>query len=205
MNYKSIVSTSAQAIYSIIQLHNKGQAITLDPMYNIGSMYNDLDPALRPFSRFDLYPRGQGVSKQDARNLTIPSSNIDSIILDPPWMIAGDSPNTMAERYTSFKTKEELMEFLRQILSEAYRVLITDGLLVVKCQEFTHNRRKFFMPLFVCNSALKLGFNPIDNIIIHVTNRMRSNVQKADHSHSSHSYHSQFLVFRKKRARTPYL
>jgi hypothetical protein len=97
----------------------------------------------------------------------------------------------------------ELPAFI-SFIREAYRVLDQDGLFVFKVQDIVHNRRRFFSSLFVMNVCLSIGFNLIDQILFIRKNKLTVPIQRENKGYAVHSYHSHFLVFRKKRSRTDY-
>lgn len=187
---------------SILYLHNQSRPIELDPMFNIGSMY----PAgVLPEKRFDISPRLPGVLPGDARNLPLADRCISSMVLDPPWLIhSAGSITPIAERFGFLQSKVALMDLVFDILKESARVLVEDGLLIFKCQDFIHDRRKFFMSLYVLNCALRHGFNPIDHVLLIAPTRMRKR-SAGVLSYATHSWHTHFFVFRKKKSRTNYL
>ena len=181
-----------------------GEGIELDPMFNKGSMYGDGILTPFPKKRYDLVPLHDSVTQAHAEALPIAAGSIRSMVLDPPWLIHNSgSVNKIARRYGYLKSREDLITLIKALIRESYRILQVDGLLVFKCQDFIHNRRKFFMSVIVRNFALKTGFNLIDEFIYVPGSRMRSQV-KGMKSYSSHSVFTYFLVFRKKRSRTDY-
>lgn len=202
--FSNICKTNEQALYAIQELHNNGQPFHLDPMFNRGSMYGTSGQVFRPLVLFDLIPLHEDVAQGNARSLPLPDSSIHSAVLDPPWLINSGKATAMTSRYSCLKTRDELMLLIQDLLKEAYRYLQTDGLLVFKCQDFTHNRRKFFMSHFIIANALVLKFNLIDEFISAPGSRFRKPVHDINSVHSSHSMFCKFLVFRKRQSRTNY-
>lgn len=167
-------------------------------------MYGDGVATPRPKLRFDIFPLSNDVVKACADALPLDAGSITSMVLDPPWLIHSPGTiNKLANTYGHWRNKEMLIDFIKRIIDEGYRVLKQDGLMVFKCQDFIHNRRKFFMSVMVRNYALRQGFNLIDELIYVPGSRMRSQV-KGMKSYSAHSSFTYFLVFRKKRSRTDY-
>lgn len=145
MNFPSLCQTQTQVLYAIQQLHNKGKGIELDPMFSRGITYGDGVLTPFPTKRFDIYPICEGVEKASADNLPLKASSVSSMLLDPPWLIHSPGTNDkLANRFGHWRNREQLIEFIKRIMTEGYRVLKQDGLLVFKCQDFIHNRRKFF-------------------------------------------------------------
>ncbi len=203
MIHKSTSESQSKILASIVQLHNEGKPIELDPCYNLGKMYvPDVEP---PRLKFDLVPLSQEVKQASADALPLPDKFVRSMVLDPPWLIhSGENNSKMANRYGSLQNKKALKDLVTGFLREGYRVLAQDGLLIFKCQDFIHDRRKFFMSIYFVNKAIALGFNPIDHFIYLPKSRMR-NLKERKESYAAHSWHTHFYVFRKKKTRTDYL
>lgn len=143
MTYPSLCTTQTQALYAIQELHNEGTGLELDPMFNVGSMYGDGQLTPFPALKFDVKPLHDCVQFASADALPIESNTIRSMVLDPPWLIhSPGTKNKLATRYGHFKNKKELIDFMKGIINEAYRVLKQDGLLVFKCQDFIHNPKE---------------------------------------------------------------
>ena len=65
----------------------------LDPTYGYGGMWTE-DPV--GLLRFDLEPKVPGCVRADFRHLPLPDASVDSIVLDPPYRLAGTA--TSAQR-----------------------------------------------------------------------------------------------------------
>lgn len=203
MIYKSTSDSQSKILASIVHLHNNGNPFDLDPCFNRGTMYYpEVEP---PKLKFDIAPLSDDVLPASADALPLAKGSVRSMVLDPPWLLhTEDNKNKMATRFGSLRNKQELKALVNGFLKEGYRVLAQDGLLVLKCQDFIHDRRKFFMSIYFCNKAIELGFNPIDHFLYLPKTRMR-NLRERKKSYASHSWHTHFYVFRKKRTRTDYL
>lgn len=199
--YSSIVHSNSKALIAIQQLYLNGSCIHLDPMFNIGGMYKGNASALLPLLRYDIKPLLPGVLHGDARSLQVRSGSIKSMILDPPWLLnASGKSSHFSDRFSCLRNRDELNTLLLQLIVEAYRVLVTDGILIFKCQDFIHNRRKVFMSFMVLQHAFECGFNPLDHFVLIPGSRKRS--QKAHMLQAaSQSDHSHLYVFRKRKSR----
>lgn len=205
MKYKSYDTDQSQILKAIIEIHNEGKPFDCDPCFNKGMMYGDA--VQWPQHRFDIKPNAPGVLYASAHALPFSAGCIPSLIIDPPFLIhSRGSENKMAQRYGFYESKEDLQRSFIGFINEAYRVLQENGLFVFKCQDVIHNRRRFFASLFVMNYALSVGFNLIDHAILLAKSRMRSpnTLDRCNTSYALHSWHSHFIVFRKKKSRTDY-
>jgi hypothetical protein len=199
--HKSVQTNQTGILYSILQIHDRGRAtFDCDPCFNKGSMYGSLIPM--PQLKFDINPIHPAVTKGNALDLQLKSKSIHSLIIDPPFLIS-KSGAKMANRYSSFDSKETMFSFFDGMISEAYRVLQEDGLFVVKIQDCNKNRRRVFSSHYIRSMAFVTGFNLIDEIILFTNNRMSP--KSFTSKNCSRSHHCFFLVFRKKRSRTNYI
>jgi len=201
MIYKSVQTNQTGILLSILRIHAPGDlTFSCDPFFNSGSMYGHVIPY--PEHCFDINPIHPRAFKGNALNLHLASKSIKSIILDPPFLIS-KSQFTMADKYSAYDSKTEMIETFKGMIDEAYRVLKENGLLVVKVQDCVNNRRRFFSSLFIKNYAIFKGFNIIDEIILYTQNRINTKTQTGKYGTRSH--HSSFIVFRKKKSRSQYM
>lgn len=197
---KSISYSQTEIIDSIRILYLKGNQIELDPMYSKGGMY---EKGFGPKYKLDLAPMALDVERGNAMGMRFKDKTINSMILDPPWLIHGKgSKSKLGDRFTTLQSKKDLLYLLRGIIKEAARVLKQDGILIFKIQNTIHNRRKLFLSHIVISLAINAGFNPLDEFILIAKSRMRAKSQTGCISNASHSWHCSFIVFRKKKSRT---
>jgi hypothetical protein len=198
--HRSCNDNQAAILYSIMFLHNGGERYALDPCFNRGLMYQDFVPL--PVHRMDLVPQSPGVLYGDFTKMPFADGTLQSVVADPPFLIGDDQ--IMTPRYGGYPTLKSLQVHYDALISESARVLIRDGLFVLKCQDIIEDRRKYFISLFSINTAIKYGFNLIDEYIKTNKSRPSSNAS-GENLNASRSYHSKFLVFRYRRGRRSYL
>ena len=123
----SFFANEQECIKSILDIHNDGKPIDLDPMYNQGMFYRD-GTVVRPKLRFDLNASKMWYDAQDgdATKLPLESNSLNCIILDPPFMFGthGQTKNNpVNKRYTMFDSFDELKQCYQGILKESHRLL----------------------------------------------------------------------------------
>jgi len=159
---KSISFDEQEIIQWILKLHCKTQ-IELDPTYSKGNFYKgNFD---EPKYKFDLYPQVEGVVKANAEELPIKSSSINTMMFDPPFLatkgnslsIENDS-NKINKRFGVYPDEKSLHRFYQKALSEFYRILKLDGILIFKCQDKVSSSKQYLSHCFIINEAEKLGF-----------------------------------------------
>lgn len=167
-------------------------------MYNQGMFYKNT--VQKPKYRFDLNANEKNYDAQqgDATNLPLADKSVHSVILDPPFMFGthGQTKNNIInKRYTMFDKFEELENCYKGILSEAYRVLDKNGILIFKCQDYTDSKTTMTHCL-VYQWAVEQGFYAKDIAILNLPiSKIYNGSLKQRHLRKTHCY---FWVFQKK-------
>lgn len=191
-HYKSVFENEQELLASLFDIHNSGKTIDCDPMYFKGNFYKDgID---QPKLCFDLNPQESWIVKADARNLPLESNSLNSIILDPPFLI-GNRPSQKkyysATTHTMFKDFSELEICYKGIIKEAHRILNKKGLLIFKCQDYTDSKTTMTHSL-VYNWATEIGFYAKDLAILVKPNKITNPNTTQRHLRKIHTY---FWVF----------
>lgn len=181
-------------IKSIMQLHNDGKPFAVDPCYSIGRFWTGLPQPLR---RFDINPQVAGVEMASADNLPIESESVESVMYDPPFLAGAGDTGKIKQRFSFFRTMGDLWRFYRASIAEFHRILVSDGLLVVKCQDCISSSTQYLSHVEIIKMAEERGFYCKDLFVLGNNQVMWSpNMEKQQHARKTHSY---FLVFRKNR------
>lgn len=194
----SFFKNEQECIKSILDIHNGGNPIDLDPMYNQGMFYRD-GTVIKPKLRFDLNASKMWYDAQDgdATNLPLESNSLNCIILDPPFMFGthGQTKNNpVNKRYTMFDSFDELKQCYQGILKEAHRLLKKGGIVLFKCQDYTDSKTTMTHCL-VWQWATELGFYAKDIAILNLDKpKVYNGNLKQKHLRKTHCY---FWVFRK--------
>jgi len=200
-HYKSVFENEQELLKALINIHLDGKDIELDPMYFRGNFYKaGVSP---PKYKFDLNPQVEGVEKADAGFLPLPIvyESINSVILDPPFIIA----NRKSQRefysskthtyYDSFDGMDNsLYQSYFNIIKEACRYLVKDGVMIFKCQDYTDSKT-LFTHCVVKDIAERWGFYPKDLAILVKPNKVTNPNTKQRHLRKIHTY---FWVFIKR-------
>lgn len=195
----SFFDNEQKLIKAILDLHNGGNDIECDPMYNKGMFYKAL--LNKPIYRYDINAndRGYDAEQGDACNLPLADNAIQSIILDPPFMFGAHGQtknNRINKRYTMFDSFSELENCYKGILKEAYRVLKKSGICIFKCQDYT-DAKTTMTHCLVYEWATKQGFYAKDIAILNLPKaKVYNGNLKQKHLRKTHCY---FWVFQKRR------
>lgn len=194
-HHKSVFENERDLIKAILQIHNDNQDIECDPMYFKGNFYKD--GVNKPKYKFDINPQVAECEYGDATNLPLESNSLNSIMLDPPFLfgIHGKTKNYYSARtHTIFYDFGELEKCYKGILSNAYRCLKKNGLLIFKCQDYTDSKTTM-THCKVYEWATEMGFYAKDLAILVLPNKVYNGNTKQRHLRKIHTY---FWVFIKK-------
>lgn len=199
---KNISYNQKEILYNIMQLYNNSEPfecdMTASDLVFYKSTKSDDFIVPEPKLLFDVSPKQDTIQKiEPFGKLPLEDEYINSIVIDLPFIIKPNvnSNSLIYNRFSGYKNTDELYRTYYHWLSEAYRVLKPNGIVVFKCQStidggFQHNTEEFsFM------SAQKLGFAAIDKFILAANKRMlRTGNVKQSHARK---YTSTFYVFQK--------
>lgn len=194
----SFFDNEQNCIKALLDIHNNGEPIQLDPMYNKGMFYKNT--VIKPNLRFDLLADKNGYDAQvgDATSLPLESNSIKCMILDPPFMFGthGQTKNNVInKRYTMFDSFADLEKCYKGILKEAYRILQKNAILIFKCQDYTDSKTTMTHCL-VWQWAVEQGFYAKDIAILNLPkSKVYNGNLKQKHLRKTHCY---FWVFQKK-------
>jgi len=168
---KSISYSQDEILNWIIQLYCP-VGFELDPTYSKGCFYKNIP---KPQLRFDLNPQIEGVEQSDCCNLPLNNESINTMIFDPPF-VAGKGNTTngiIRARFGSYKTTQNhLWPMYHAALTEFYRILKQNGILVVKCQDCIDSAKQYMSHIEIINKAAALGFYPKDLFILLAKHRI---------------------------------
>jgi hypothetical protein len=193
-HYKSFFTNEQECLKAILEIHNEGKAIEVDPMYFKGNFYKEI---AEPKYKFDLNPVVLECVQANAINLPLNDKSVKSIILDPPFLfgVHGKTKNYYSSKtHTIFNTFNDLEITYKGILKEAYRILEKKGILIFKCQDYTDSKTTM-THCFVYNWAIELGFYADDLAILNIPqSKVYNGNLNQRHFRKTHTY---FWVFKK--------
>ena len=214
--FSAHVGTNAEVFPRILDLHVPVGSTVADVTWGKGVFWKDVDPAAYTVLPSDI---AMGV---DCRALPYADCSIDCVVLDPPYMegfyrpapgqkAGAGSHKTFANAYSNgtevsekykgtYRWQDSVTDMYIEASTEAYRVLRSDGVLIVKCQDAVSANRQWLTHVDIINECKAMGFTPKDLFVVVRTGKPGiSKLQKQVHARKNHSY---FLVFTKERIRT---
>ncbi len=199
------VGGNADVFAQILQLHVPEGAIVADVTWGKGVFWQKVPNGLYDVRATDI---SMGV---DCRELPYADGEIDCIVLDPPYMegfyrnqtsqkAGGGSHSAFRRHYSNgderpgqSKWHAAVTELYREAGREAYRVLRTNGVLIVKCQDEVSAGKQWLTHVEIVNDYESMGFYTKDLFVVVRSNRpVISRLKKQIHARKNHSY---FLVF----------
>lgn len=203
--FSSYVGDNSDLFPLILQLHVPKGSIVADVTYGKGVFWRNVPPGDYIVRPTDLK---MGI---DCRALPYRDGEIDCVVLDPPYMEGlyrtdasfagqgthesfqdhysnGERPSQLSEKW-----HDAVVEMYVQAAIEARRVLKSNGILIVKCQdEVSAGIQRLTHVEIVVNYAA-LGFYAKDLFVLTRPNRPGvSRALKQLHARKNHSY---FIVF----------
>jgi hypothetical protein len=199
---KSISYSQEEILSNIIKLYLSTNTFDCDPTFSKGVFYKD-GTIEKPRLCYDLYPQVGGIQKADCRNLPIEDTSLQSIIIDLPFL-ATTGPsldltggNIINKRFGTYSSEKELQKLYSDTIIEAHRVLLPDGILVMKCQDKVSSGKQYMMHCDIYNWAINTGFMSLDLFVLLAKNRLIADWQR--NQKHSRKFHSYFWVFKKLR------
>ena len=192
-HYKSVFKNEQELLKALLEIHIGSETFDVDPMMFKGNFYKEIP---LPKHMFDLNPQFEYIQKSNAMDLPLESGSQNSIMLDPPFIIANRPSQKnyySSKTHTYFESLNELELMYKGILKEAYRVLNKKGICIFKCQDFTDSKTIMTHAL-VYNWAIELGFYAKDLAILELPNKIYNGNTTQRHLRKTHTY---FWVFRK--------
>jgi hypothetical protein len=202
------VGTNEEVFPLILSLHVPTGSIVADVTYGKGIFWKNI-------SRESYILRATDIKTGvDCRKLPYADGSIDCVVLDPPYMEGLYRPLVEhlagAGTYAAFretysngqatphkegqpKWHDAVLDFYFQAAHEAFRVLRTYGVLILKCQDEVSANRQRLTHVEIINKLETLGFYTKDLFIVVRSNKPGvSRAKRQEHARKNHSY---FLVF----------
>ena len=205
------VNGNADVFAEVLGLHVPEGSIVADVTWGKGVFWKKVRQDLYDVRATDI---AMGV---DCRDLPYANSEIDCVVLDPPYMegfyrsqssqkAGGGSYSAFRKHYSNgderpgrAKWHGAVTDLYREAGREAHRVLKPDGVLIVKCQDEVSANRQWLTHVEIINDYEAMGFYTKDLFVVVRANRPAiARLKKQVHARKNHSY---FLVFIKESRR----
>jgi hypothetical protein len=133
--------------------------VVVDVTYGKGRMWKGV--SIQPFG-FDLDPARvkHGIANYCA--LPLKDKSVDVLVFDPPHLVKTGSPGCIKGLYSEYTSDcDPFLPFMR----EARRVLIPEGIVLVKICDFVTSARYHWRIVDLINAVRQAGMCPCDLII----------------------------------------
>lgn len=194
---KTVDKDQTAILSGILRLYcDNAPTFDCDLTTSIGGFYKFGIP--RPAHLFDKYPVDETVKPLDETE-SLPDNSFNSIVIDLPFIVdeyaeSKTIQSMMLKRFSYFDSNEELYGTNKQMISLAYRLLKSNGVLVMKTQDYWYKGKQEWVALYVIEQARQLGFKLLDQFLLIATTKLLKQSYKQRCARKMHSY---FLVFRK--------
>ncbi|MDE0622936.1 MAG: DNA methyltransferase [Bryobacterales bacterium] len=201
--FSALVGPNEEAFSQILDLYVQPGSVVADVTYGKGAFWRRVPPGTYDLRKTDL------LTGVDCRELPYGDSEIDCLVLDPPYMHSpGGTAHTSHSGFevhyrnngtgnrTGRKYHEAVLALYEEAGQEAHRVLRERGVLIVKCQDEVCSNRQRFTHVEIMQAYEALGFVAEDLFVVVRKNRPGvSRIVRQVHARKNHSY---FLVFWKR-------
>lgn len=191
---KAVSSNEHTILANILKLYNHSERVNADLTYSKGHIWRNLP---EPSLKYDIHPQSHDIEYLDVAE-ALNDEVFSSVLFDLPFIVRITSTTTslINNRFEAFQSKEELFTVNTKMLELSWRLLVKDGLLIVKTGDCVYANKQILTHVFLINEATRLGFSVEDLFILHRNNVILSpNVKKMRHARKNYCY---YLVFRKK-------
>lgn len=199
------VAGNAEVFRKVLQLHVPAGATIADVTWGRGVFWQGI-----PKGEYKVIPSDISTGV-DCRRLPYENESLDALVLDPPYMeglfrretghlAGGGSHAAFRSHYsngtatrTGPKWHAAVVDLYFKAGKEAHRVLKSEGVFIVKCQDEVSANRQWLTHVELINEYASLGFYAKDLFVVVRANRpVVSRLLKQVHARKNHSY---FLVF----------
>ena len=193
MKYLSVFNSDEEILQALSDIHLKGNWYDLDCTFSKGNFYKNIK---EPKLKSDLTPLREDVIKSDSSFLQfVNDGSLKSIVFDPPFLFRkrkSINNDKISNRFTYFKSYEELIEMYKKSLVCFKKKLNKGGWVFFKCQDMTDN--KFYdTHTDTIKMARDIGFTLKDIAIKVNNNKLQSDAKQQNCVAKVHSY---WLVFK---------
>ena len=206
---KNISYDQSEILHNIGILYNGGSDIfdcdiTASKLgfYNGKGKYKIPEPKIL----MDVCPLRDDIIKLDKWGaIPLTDNSIRSLVIDLPFVITPsnapstkskkDGSNLIYQRFNGYYPVDNLYKSYYHWLSESYRILKDDGILIFKTQSCISGGIRHNVEEFTFMAAQKIGFRMEDKFTLLAKARLISNPKYKNGQKHSRSYTSSFLVF----------
>lgn len=206
---RNVSSDQSEILHNIMELYNNGEPFDCDMTASTLAFYRktkgDAYEIPVPKILFDVCPQVDCCQKiEPYKPLPLEDKSINSIVIDLPFIISSmeapskdkDGANVIMNRFASFYPVDLLYFNYAFWISEAYRVLKENGIVIFKTQSVISGGIRINTEAYSFMCAMYNGFTIEDQFTLVAKNRLISPSKYKKQMHAR-SYTSQFFVFKK--------
>lgn len=198
--FSAYVGTSEEVFPHVLSLYVPRGSVVADVTYGQGVFWRRI-----PQDAYKLMPSDLS-SGTDCRELPYEAASIDCVVFDPPYMhTPGGTAHLGHQNYETYyrnnransekKYHEAVLDLYFCAAREAWRVLRSGGIYIVKCQDEVCANRQRLTHVEIINELSTYGFIAEDLFVVVRKGKPGvSRVLQQAHARKNHSY---FIVFLK--------
>ena len=202
--FSAATATNDEVFPSILSLYVAPGSAVADVTYGQGVFWRRVPEGIFRVLSSDI------ATGTDCRNLPYGNGEIDCVVFDPPYMhTPGGTAHVNHQNYEGYyknnqansgkKYHEAVLDLYFTAAREAWRVLRTGGIYIVKCQDEVCANIQRFTHVEIINELTTYGFVAEDLFVVVRKGKPGvSRMLRQAHARKNHSY---FLVFLKPEGR----
>ncbi len=221
--FSAYTSTNDLVFPKVLSLYVPQGAVVADVTYGKGVFWKQIDKTMYQVLASDIKTEDlvDGcVGGIDSRHLPYEDSCLDAVVFDPPYMhTPGGTAHQGHQNFENYyannigynplttqvveveqpKYHEAVLDLYYQSAKEAWRVLKSEGIYIVKCQDEVCANKQRLTHVEITIALQEYGFI-VEDLFVVVRRNMPgvSRIKKQYHARKNHSY---FMVYRKPRPR----
>ena len=186
------IGDNSELFPDILELYCKDGDTIADVTYGKGVFWKHIDKSKYTLHFSDIQ---NGI---DYNNLPYGDLSIDALVLDPPYMGHNGGKTYATARNYNVDVKKYDKKYIDVLynggISEAKRVLVKKGLLIIKCQDEIQSGKQNLNHCKIIDNCTNEGFI-VEDIFILV--QKNTPIMRHDYQIHARKNHSYFIVFRK--------
>lgn len=195
LRFLSVDDNQFDILKTILKIHCKGsETFQCDlTAWTCGFYHHGIK---RPTWLFDKYPQNSNILPLSEIDQWISDGTFFSVVIDLPTTVRDPNSRKDLDVSSAFLSMEELYAENKKMLTLAYRLMQTDGILVFKTMDFTYQNNPQWISDYAIATAQKIGFVLIDKYIYLDSKYNKTDKRRTKYT-ASVPAHAYFFVFRK--------
>ena len=189
------IGNNADLFPNVLAIYVPLKSRVLDMTWGKGVFWRNVDTSLYDLVRNDLFEAAD--VHENFRKMSFLDESFDAVVLDPPYMRTNNKHGVMASNYRNrdinLRTHTAIIELYKEGATEAWRLLRSGGVLIIKCQDEVESRRQRWSHV----ELMSLDGFLCEDLFVLVRSGIPLRGRCQDVQHHGRKNHSFFVIHRK--------